>query len=174
MVNSKIQLPVLQDDVVKLQPLIREDFNDLLELACDPRVWEQHPAKERASSAGFTKFFNESLTERSSYVIRDQNDNVIGMTSFYEYDDYHKMISIGFTFLGYDFWGKGYNDHVKKLMIQFAFNTLEVDHVLFHVDENNLRSQHALDKLGIKKINDVHTVKRGAEERHNLLFMISR
>ena len=174
MVNSKIHLGPLFDEMVILHPLKQEDFNDLWLLASNTKVWEQHPAKERATLEGFTQFFNDSLLERSSYAIRDHQGNMIGMSSFYEFDDYHKMVSVGYTFFGIEFWGKGYNPHVKNLMINYAFDELGVDHVLFHVDENNFRSQHALDKMGIKKINDVHTIKKGDLERHNLLFMKSR
>jgi RimJ/RimL family protein N-acetyltransferase len=174
MVNSIIKLPTLQDEKVIMTPLKQEDFNDLWELSSHIEVWEQHPAKERATIEGFTDFFNDSLHARSSYAIRNQNGEMVGMSSYYEYDDYHSFISIGFTFFGVNFWGKGYNPHVKKLMIDYAFDGIEVNHVIFHVDENNFRSQNALDKMGIKKINDVHTIKRGDVERHNLLFMKSK
>jgi RimJ/RimL family protein N-acetyltransferase len=174
MVNSKIHLVPLYDELVILHPLRPKDFNDLWILASNIKVWEQHPARERATPEGFKQFFNESLLQRSSYAIRDHQGNMAGMSSYYEHDDYHKMISVGYTFFGIEFWGKGYNPHVKNLMINYAFDELGVDHVLFHVDENNFRSQHALDKMGIKKINDIHTIKKGDMERHNLLFMKSR
>lgn len=174
MINSKFDIRKTEDELVVLTPLQINDFDELWALASNPQVWEQHPAKERAILEGFKAFFNDSLQLRSSYAIRNKNGVMVGMSSYYEYDDYHKMVSIGFTFFGVDFWGKGYNPHVKNLMINYAFDELGVDHVLFHVDENNFRSQHALDKMGIKKINDVHTIKKGDLERHNLLFMKSR
>ena len=174
MIQSKFELSEIQDDLVVLSPLSYEDFDELWMLSNNIEVWAQHPAKERATIEGFTSFFNESLSQRSSYAIRDRYKTMVGMSSYYEYDNYHNMISIGYTFFGIDFWGKGYNPHVKKLMIDYAFDKFGVDHIIFHVDENNFRSQNALDKMGIKKINDVHTVRRGDVECHNLLFMTSR
>jgi RimJ/RimL family protein N-acetyltransferase len=174
MVNSIIQLPTLQDDLVIMRPLTQNDFSELWKLSSNPEVWAQHPAKERAKVEGFTKFFEASLHTRSSYAIRNKQGEMVGMSSYYEYDDYHNMVSIGFTFFGLEYWGKGYNPHVKQLMIDYAFDQLKVEHVIFHVDENNIRSQSALDKLGIKKINDIHTIKRDHTETHNVLFMKSK
>jgi RimJ/RimL family protein N-acetyltransferase len=95
------------------------------------------------------------------------------MSSFYDYDDYHDIIVIGYTFIARAYWGLGINGRVKTMMMEYAFDKLGVKHVLFHVDENNIRSQKALEKIGIKKSNHDLWVKDHENDRHNLVFVKS-
>ena len=44
--NFEIQ-NILQNERVILQPLKEDDFDDLFKVASDPKIWEQHPNKDR-------------------------------------------------------------------------------------------------------------------------------
>ncbi|MBY0426366.1 MAG: GNAT family N-acetyltransferase, partial [Cytophagales bacterium] len=46
------------------------------------------------------------------------------------YEPENKSIFIGYTFYGRKFWGTGFNSHVKKIMLDYAFDA--VDKVQFH------------------------------------------
>ena len=63
-------------------------------------------------------------------------------------------IEIGWTFFGKDYWGKQFNAESKTLMIGHAFTF--VDTVLFWEDENNKRSQRALEKFGARRKPNLH------------------
>gem|GEM_PF-2708431 len=60
--------PTLQNPLITLKPLSAEDFQGLYSVMKDPLIWDQHPAKERATLDGFTKFFNESLASKGAYL----------------------------------------------------------------------------------------------------------
>ena len=45
-----------------------------------------------------------------------------------------------------EYWGGIYNQSFKSLLISYAFQHFE--YITFHVDQNNLRSQKAVTKLG--------------------------
>jgi RimJ/RimL family protein N-acetyltransferase len=51
--------------------------------------------------------------------------------------------------LGKKYWGGEYNQSIKNLMMDFAFEKL--DKVIFHVASENIRSQMALGKIGAIK-----------------------
>ena len=57
-----------------------------------------------------------------------------------------REIEIGWTLLGKGYWCKQFKAESKTLMIGHALTF--VDRVLFWVDENNKRSQRALEKFG--------------------------
>jgi hypothetical protein len=53
-------------------------------------------------------------------------------------------IEIGWTFLARDYWGGRYNQEMKRLLLNYAFQFVEK--VVFYVGENNIRSQKAMLK----------------------------
>jgi len=58
-----IQTP-LESDKVGLYLLQETDFAPLFALASDPKVWEQHPNKDRWKEAVFRVFFRRSDTKQ--------------------------------------------------------------------------------------------------------------
>lgn len=58
------------------------------------------------------------------------------------------MLHIGWTWIGHRFQGTGLNVNMKFLMLQYAFETLEFEKVEFRIDERNLKSRRAVEKLG--------------------------
>ena len=58
--------PTLKGELLELRPLRPEDFADLFAVACDPLIWEQHPAKDRYKEEVFKVFFREALQSGST------------------------------------------------------------------------------------------------------------
>ncbi|MBL7931737.1 MAG: GNAT family N-acetyltransferase, partial [Bacteroidia bacterium] len=119
--TPKIQ-PILQNDKTILYPLKEEDFEELYAVASDPKVWEQHPNKDRWKREVFKTFFDGAMQSKGAFKIVDKaSDNTIGSTRFYDYDEGKNGILIGYTFYGKAYWGKGINPSVKKLMLDYIF-----------------------------------------------------
>lgn len=143
--------PTLSNDLVLLRPLVADDFDALFEVARDPVIWEQHPAPDRYRKPVFTKFFQESLDSGGALVIIDQSSHqIIGSSRYEVVDKLPAAIEIGWTFLARDYWGGHYNMAVKKLMIDYAF--LSIDDVFFYIGKNNIRSQRAAEKIGAVRL----------------------
>ena len=66
--NFSIQ-PTLENDIVSLVPLEKHDFEELFEVASDPKVWEQHPNKERYQREIFQNFFTGALESTVAFLI---------------------------------------------------------------------------------------------------------
>jgi len=139
--------PVLTGKLLELRPLREEDFDDLFAVAADPRIWEQHPAKDRYQHEHFRIFFREALQSGGTLIAIDRGDGrIVGSSRFQACDGGRSEVEIGWTFLARSHWGGRYNGEMKQLMLRHAFRF--VDRVLFLVGVHNRRSQRAVEKIG--------------------------
>ena len=60
----------------------------------------------------------------------------------------NKVLEIGSTWIGREFHGSGLNTQMKKLMLDYAFNSMNFEKVEFRVDARNIASRKAVEKLG--------------------------
>jgi|SRR5688572_12946296 len=163
----------LSNEKVKLQLLVENDFESLYQVASDPLIWEQHPNKERYKREVFIKFFEGALASKSAFLVKDQvSGDIIGCSRFYDFDEVHNSICIGYTFLARKVWGKSYNRSLKKLMLDYAFNYVES--VIFHVGDQNIRSQKAMDKLGAVKWGEAEMSYYGEAPHNNFFYRIDK
>ncbi len=147
--------PTLENSLVILKPLKESDFEQLYNVASDPEIWEQHPAKERSQRDGFSKFFKEAIDAKTAFlVIEKKTQKVIGTSRYNPSGESPKAIEIGWTFLAKKYWGGEYNKSIKELMIGHAFKYF--DTILFYIDKNNFRSQKAVEKIGGKRISSLN------------------
>jgi N-acetyltransferase len=143
--------PELENELLILRPLKEEDFEQLYQVASDPLIWEQHPSKDRCRKNVFEVYFKESVFSRGAFAVVDRKTGkIIGSTRFRFVKDFNNAIEIGWTFLARQYWGGYYNLSMKRLMMDYAFRY--VDDVLFFINENNIRSQKAIEKIGGERI----------------------
>lgn len=146
--DESIQLqPHLIGDLLEVRPLTPEDWEALFEVASDPLIWEQHPARDRYQEQVFREFFREALESGGALVVIDrQTQAVIGSSRYFGFDPTKLEIEIGWTFLARSHWGGKYNGELKRLMLDHAFQFVES--VLFLIGPTNIRSQNAVEKIG--------------------------
>jgi RimJ/RimL family protein N-acetyltransferase len=165
--------PRLENDLLILRPLKAEDFDPLFEVASDPLIWEQHPAKNRATKEGFDPFFNEGLASNTAFTVIDKKSGaIIGSTRFNPVIESANAIEIGWTFIGLQYWGTAYNKSMKALLMDYAFRF--VDNVLFYIHENNYRSQKAVEKLGGVRITELDGVTLSTRPTANVIFRVQK
>jgi RimJ/RimL family protein N-acetyltransferase len=139
--------PTLKGELLELRPLRPEDFDALFAVASDPLIWEQHPARDRYQEEVFRAFFREALESGGALLALGARDGrVIGSSRFHGYDAEKSEVEIGWTFLARSHWGGVYNGEMKRLMLRHAFRF--VNHVIFVIGAQNLRSQRAVEKIG--------------------------
>jgi len=165
--------PTLENEKVILYPLQENDFNDLFAVAADPKIWEQHPNKNRYKIEVFKVFFDGALQSKGAYKIVDKKSgDVIGSTRFYDYNQEDNTILIGYTFFGLTYWGNGFNHTVKTLMLNYIFQF--VSKVYFHIGANNVKSQISLGRLGTTKIGEQEVTYFGELPKLNFVYSISK
>ncbi len=165
--------PILENEYFKLSPLKETDFEKLLQVASDPKVWEQHPNKDRYKREVFQVFFKGAVQSGGAFIIIDKNsDEILGSTRFYDFNEINNSILIGYTFYGTKSWGKNINAQVKTLMLDYIFQF--VDEVLFHVGNQNFRSRKAMEKLGAIEIGQEEIAYFGEEPKTNIVYQITK
>lgn len=170
--NFSVQ-PVLENEEFQLIPLRQGDFESLYEVASDPKVWEQHPNKDRYKREVFEKFFTGAMESKGAFKIMEKaTGNVLGSSRYYDFDEENNHIFIGYTFYGTKSWGKGINPKVKKLMLDYIFQF--VDKVHFHIGKENFRSQTALERLGGQKIAEEEVAYFAEPTRTNFVYEIKK
>lgn len=170
--NFSIQ-PILENENFKLIPLKESDFERLFEVASDPKVWEQHPNKDRYKREVFENFFKGAIESKGAFLIVDkQSQEVLGSTRFYDFNEEKNSILIGYTFYGTKSWGKNVNPQVKKLMLDYIFEFVET--VIFHVGKSNVRSQKAMEKLGATKVGEEEIAYYGELPKINVIYEIRK
>lgn len=165
--------PRLESVNARLIPLEDTHFEELFKVGGDPAVWANHPNKNRYEYKAFKNFFKGALQSGGAFLIVDKNSGeVAGSTRFYDLDESQKSIFIGYTFYGCKFWGSGLNTEVKKMMLDYIFNYVNV--VKFHVGAENYRSIRAMEKLGATKIQELDVAYHGEPVRRNVEFEIRK
>ncbi|NLR58276.1 GNAT family N-acetyltransferase [Chitinophaga polysaccharea] len=165
--------PVLENEQVILLPLEETDFPAVYAVASDPKVWEQHPNKDRWQHDIFRTFFEGAIQSKGAFkIVEKATGQVIGSTRYYDFDATASGVAIGYTFYGTAYWGTGINPGVKKLMLDHAFQF--VDQVYFHIGVNNIRSQVAIGRLGAKNIATQEVNYYGEPPKLNFLYRIGK
>lgn len=97
-------------------------------------------------------------------VVLNEEGQVIGVTSLMFIDHHKKSCHIG-SWLGYQFWGKGYNLEAKKAILDIAFFELGLSRVFAGARKVNIRSQKAQEKLPFVRVG----VEKDYPEEHSWL-----
>ncbi len=165
--------PTLENEKVLLSPVLAKDFEDLYNVAADPKIWEQHPNKDRWKKEVFRTFFEGAIKSKGAFKIIDKtNGKVIGSTRFYDYNQEENSILIGYTFYSTSCWGKGINRSVKALMLNYIFQFVSKVH--FHIGAGNIRSQIAISRLGARKTGEQEVTYFGEQQKLNYVYELNK
>lgn len=164
--------PVLEGELVRVQPLEPADLEPLFSVASDPLIWEQHPSKERAEREGFEAWFRTALDSGGALLVTDRADGrVIGSSRYWRFRPEPREVEIGWTFLARSHWGGQSNSDLKRLMIGHAFESGVIDTIVFRVHSLNNRSLRAVEKLGASRVGtEIDALGRG----ENVVFHLGR
>jgi RimJ/RimL family protein N-acetyltransferase len=165
--------PRLENDLLILQPLSAIYFEELFQVASDPLIWDQHPSKERSHPKGFELFFKEALESNRAFIVIDKGSGTtIGSTRFAPVNETTNAIEIGWTFLARGYWGGRHNRSMKMMMIDYAFKY--VDHVLFYIHQDNIRSQKSVEKIGGKRIERLDNLVLASRPNATVIYAIHK
>jgi len=147
---------ILENEKVLLRPLRGEDFYLLLPFSLnEPELWTYslQPGNGPENLKSYIEKALEGRENKNAYpfIVFDKTNNAVaGSTRFYDFQAVHNTVQLGFTWYGKAFQGSGLNKNCKLLMLEFAFEKLELDRVEFRADNNNLRSIAAMKSIGCK------------------------
>ncbi|MFT5752379.1 MAG: RimJ/RimL family protein N-acetyltransferase [Flavobacteriales bacterium] len=144
---------LLENERVKLIPLMPEHFDILLPLSTQVDLLK-YGASDVSTPEKLRGYMNDAFAKAEQgralpFLIYDKlQESYAGSTRFGNIDTRHKVVHIGWTWLGEAFRGSGLNTHMKFLMLSHVFEQTDMEKVAFRIDERNLRSRRAVEKIG--------------------------
>ena len=148
-----LEAPILENDRVKLLPLSMTNYHLLHEIALEHKIIQYSPSNI-SNEKEYTQYVKTALKEQEKgkaipFIIYDKlKSQYIGSTRFGCIDYYHNVLHIGWTWISKTAQGTGVNKQMKFLMLHHAFETLAFEKVEFRIDERNIRSRKAVEKIG--------------------------
>lgn len=149
-----LQEHILENDRVQLNPLHNQDIDKLLHFAEEePELWKYslQPANGFENLKIYIETALNGRKEENSYpflVFDKKTKKIAGSTRFYDFQKNHSTVQLGYTWYGKNFQGTGINKECKLLMLEFAFENLDLDRVEFRADAKNARSIAAMKSIG--------------------------
>ncbi len=179
--NIFSQVPVLTDRRVELRILRQEDFRDLCRLAAIDLDWTyySHDLSIESEAVVWLKNRLSAYDARQAlpFVIIDQTTHELaGSTSLANFSLPDRRVEIGWTWLGKAFQGTGLNKHAKYLLLQYAFETWNMERVEFKTDVLNQQSRKALKNIGATEegVLRSHTLMINKRRRDSIFYSILR
>ena len=145
---------ILENEKVLLRPITISDYEHLLPFALhEPELWKFSlvPADGAVRMKHYieTAITQRALGKEYAFIVFDKIKNkYAGSTRFYDIQNQHKMMQLGYTWYGKDFQGTGLNKNCKYLLLQFAFEKVGMNRVEFRADNNNEKSKAAMLSIG--------------------------
>jgi RimJ/RimL family protein N-acetyltransferase len=172
------ETPDLIGDHVRLVPLRSHHAAGLLAAADDDEVfrWQSFA---RPATLEEAQGLHDWYTARPNAITWTQidraNNDVAGLTTYYDIDPVNRSVAIGATWLARRFWRTAVNTEAKLLLLRRAFDTLGCARVVWHVDIANERSQAAVERIGGVRegVLRKHMIRRDGSWRDTVVFSMT-
>jgi len=168
---------ILEDELVRIEPLEEAHYQLLLPTAMQKEIWEFTTAKVY-SPEDFRKYFDTALSEKQqkrSYpfaYFNKQTQQYVGSTRYGNIDFANKRVEIGWTWIHPQMQGTGFNKHCKFLLLSYGFEQLQLNRIELKTSHLNLKSQNAMLKIGAVRegIFRNHIINEDGSIRHSHFF----
>lgn len=142
---------------VKLRLMKEKDAEALYCIVQEsPQLWT-YMVRKLESFEDMKKIVAEAIEDYKKgkalpFIVIDQKTNkIVGSTRLYDISFNHRTLELGSTFYSPSVQRTGINTECKYLLLQHAFEKLEMIRVQIKTDEQNKRAQKAIERLGAKK-----------------------
>lgn len=145
---------ILENETVRLRPLEVSDFDYLLEYSMnEPDIWSFN-SNGANGAENLEKYIANAIKQREDgreypFIVFDKiSGKYVGSTRFYFIFMEAKTLEIGYTWYGKKHQGTGINKNCKYLLLEFAFEKLQMERVAFAANSKNERSINAMKSIG--------------------------
>jgi RimJ/RimL family protein N-acetyltransferase len=175
----RVEVPVLEGRVVRLEPLEERHADSLWEASRDPRTWRWLSVVQPTSREEWGSWIADALAAADAgseipFATVSHEQGVVGSTRYLALRPEHRSLEIGWTWLHPSAWGTGANVEAKLLQLEYAFDVLGYRRVEFKTDALNERSRGALEALGatFEGVHRKHMLVRGGGNRDSAWYAI--
>jgi ribosomal-protein-alanine N-acetyltransferase len=153
MTGASLPTPALQTARLRLRPFTDADADALFALHSNAHVlryWDSPPWTEPARAERFIATCRQLAEEGTGarLAIDGVADGVfLGWCSLTRWNADHRSASLGYC-LSDAAWGHGYATEAAHGLLQWAYDTLDLNRVQAEADTRNVASARVLEKLG--------------------------
>ncbi len=178
--QNKLNNLEIEGNKVKLIPLSESHKKELLIAAADGKLWELWYTSV-PSHKSIDVYINEAIQQRQKgtqypFVVIDKKSNkIIGTTRYYNIEQEHRRLELGYTWYAKSYQRTGINTEVKYLLFTYAFETLNCIAVQLMTNWHNLPSRKAIERLGAKQDGVLrnHKLNTDGTYRDSVVFSIT-
>ena len=141
---------------ISLEPMTKElcraymaGFVQDIALFADPEKFQPYVYRESACDAYFERY---QALGRIHFAVM-YHGQPIGEVILKKIDRDHKHCTLGICMQQDQWKNRGFGTQAERLAIQYAFDTMGLETVFADSLVGNKRSQHVLEKVGFRKIN---------------------
>ena len=172
--------PVLEGELVRLEPMSLEHEDGLWEASRDERTWRWLSVLQPQTREELHAYVGDALVHAAAGVemplvtVRRADERIVGSTRYLALRPEHRTIEIGWTWLTPEAWGSGVNVEAKLLMLEHAFERLGCLRVELKTDAQNERSRGAMEALPAQ-FEGVHRkamLVRGGQRRDSAWYSV--
>ena len=170
----------LENEVVLLRPLEFSDTENLLHFSInEPELW-QYSLLPASNENELKKYIRIALEKRNleidyPFIVFDKRTNSFpGSTRFHDIQLTNKSLQLGYTWYGKHFHGTGLNKNCKYLLLEFAFEKMNMERVEFRADYANKKSIAAMKSIGCKEEGILRSngIRPNGERRDSIILSI--
>lgn len=153
MIDMTLSTQTLETERLRLRPFTDADGDDLFALQSNSHVlryWDSPPWTDESLVARFMTGCRQMAEEGSGARVaieRTCDKTFLGWCTFNSWNPDFRSASLGYC-LNEAAWGHGYATEAARLLLQWAFATLDLNRVQAETDTRNVESARVLEKLG--------------------------
>lgn len=154
----------LQRGALRLDPLAEADIPTLVDLADrnrDELIYLNGPLRPD----WYRLALSEQREGRAVVFTLRMADRIVGTTRFADFSPSLPAAELGWTWLDKAEHGSGLNTAIKYLLLKHAFEDWRLVRLQLKTAASNLRSQHAIEKLGAQREGLLRNHRRLADGR---------
>lgn len=145
--------PFLIGSKVYLRPLDLEDIASLTTWLNDPEVTRHllvYRPLSRMAEEAFLRKLSESESEIVLGIVVRDPEQFIGVTGLRHLDVRNRHAEFGIAIGEKTTWGSGCGTEATRLIVRYAFETLNLNRIWLHVGEDNERAVHVYQNVGFR------------------------
>ncbi|MFF7249757.1 GNAT family N-acetyltransferase [Embleya sp. NPDC008237] len=145
--------PILHTARLRLRPFTEADADHLFALHGSTyvmRYWDSPPWNERARAERFIKMCRTMADDGTGARVaidRASDGAFVGWCGLTAWDENYRSASLGYC-LRDAMWGNGFATEAAHALLEWAFDTLDLNRVQAETDTRNAASARVLEKIG--------------------------
>ncbi|HEY0030892.1 MAG TPA: GNAT family protein [Bacteroidia bacterium] len=171
---------ILENDRVMLRPLVNSDAKNLLSISLnEPEIWKFSliQASGEDNLKNYIQIATKAREEKKEYAFSVYDKRIgqyVGSTRFYDIQLNQKSLQLGYTWYSKVSQGTGLNANCKFLLLEFAFEQMNIERVEFRADNNNARSIAAMKGIGcrVEGVLRKNVIKLDGSRRDSIVLSI--